>query len=49
MQLSQSSVDEDQAGPGQILFFQPAITPCDHFTHGGEVVVTLNGPDNELR
>jgi len=52
-QLTQSAVDENQIGLGQVLHRSTrltigfAVATCDHFLHAGKIVGTHDGSDLE--
>src|SRR5215472_11770361 len=48
VQLSQTSVDQDQAGKLFLFFLQAFITTGDDLAHGGEVVHAIDAANDEL-
>src|SRR5258707_6361749 len=48
VELSETAIDQHQAGHGIFLFLQAPVTARDHFAHGGEIVHAFDGLDDEL-
>src|ERR1019366_5083809 len=48
VQLSESAINQHQAGHSLIFFLDALVAARDYFAHGGEIVHAYNGADDEL-